>query len=84
MYLHCGYEATMEELRFEWDAAKDAANRRKHGVAFEEAASVFYDENGALMDDPEHSTDEDRLVLLGTSHRIRLWWCVTATEKRRR
>ncbi len=61
----------MGELRFEWDEAKDAANRRKHGVSFEEGASVFYDENALLLADPDHSEEEDRFVLLGLSVRLR-------------
>jgi uncharacterized DUF497 family protein len=54
----------MKELRFEWDSAKDAANQRKHGVAFAEASTVFYDEEALLLSDPDHSEDEDRFVLL--------------------
>ncbi len=61
----------MGELRFEWDEAKDAANRRKHGVSFEEGASVFYDENALFLADPDHSEEEDRFVLLGLSVRLR-------------
>jgi hypothetical protein len=63
----------MEQLlRFEWDPAKAAENQEKHGVAFEEAASAFYDDQGALMDDPDHSDTEDRLLLLGMSRQIRV------------
>jgi uncharacterized DUF497 family protein len=59
------------ELRFDWDRAKDAANRRKHGVSFAEAATVFYDERALLLADPDHSEDEDRFLLLGLSVRLR-------------
>ena len=59
-------------LRFKWDPRKDAANRRKHGVAFEEAKSVFYDDNALLLEDVEHSHDEDRFVLLGMSGKLRI------------
>ena len=62
----------MAELRFEWDPAKARTNLRKHGVSFEEAESVFYDEHALLVDDPEHSEDEDRFVLLGLSDRFRV------------
>lgn len=62
----------MSGIRFEWDDKKDAANRRKHGVAFEEAAEVFHDEQALLMADPEHSRGEDRFLLLGLSARPRL------------
>jgi uncharacterized DUF497 family protein len=61
----------MRELRFEWDERKAAANLRKHGVAFEEARTVFLDERALLIPDPEHSADEDRFVLLGLSVRLR-------------
>ena len=62
----------MDSLRFEWDVRKAAANLRKHGVAFEEAKSVFVDEHAKLIDDPDHSEDEDRFVLLGLSSALRL------------
>ena len=61
----------MQELRFEWDARKSAANRLKHRVAFEEARTAFLDEDAMLIPDPEHSMDEDRFVLLGRSVRLR-------------
>ncbi|MFI5378059.1 MAG: BrnT family toxin [Tepidisphaerales bacterium] len=62
----------MADIRFTWDPDKDATNRRKHGVSFDEARSVFLDENAKLIDDPDHSFDEDRFVLLGLSRRLRL------------
>ena len=62
----------MSELRFDWDPKKSKANQRKHGVSFEEARSVFSDEHALLIDDPEHSEDEDRFVLLGMSGALRL------------
>ncbi|MBQ6904177.1 MAG: BrnT family toxin, partial [Lachnospiraceae bacterium] len=49
----------MSELRFVWDEKKNQRNKRIHGIAFEEAETV-YDENAILFDDPEHSEDEDR------------------------
>ena len=55
------------ELRFEWDATKARINERKHGVSFEEAQTVFADELGLLIHDPDHSESEDRFVLLGFS-----------------
>ena len=61
----------MKRLRFEWDLRKAAANLRKHGVAFEEARTVFYDENALLRPDEDHSDEEDRFVLLGLSGRLR-------------
>lgn len=57
----------MPELRFEWDERKALQNRRKHGVSFEEAETVFSDDYGLLIDDPNHSGEEDRFLLLGLS-----------------
>ena len=62
----------MSSLHVEWDARKAAANARKHGVTFEEARTVFLDENARLINDPYHSDDEERFVLLGLSHSLRL------------
>ena len=62
----------MSTLRFEWDDRKAAANLRKHGVGFDEAKSVFVDENAKLIDDPDHSEAEDRFVILGLSSALRL------------
>lgn len=59
-------------LRFEWDPAKSASNRKKHGVSFEEAKSAFSDEHGRLLDDPDHSEDEQRVILLGMSSALRI------------
>jgi uncharacterized DUF497 family protein len=60
----------MASLSFTWNAAKARANEQKHGVSFLEAQSVFLDENARLLDDPAHSTDEARFVLLGLSSRL--------------
>ena len=57
----------MNRLRFEWDVNKDKSNTKKHGVTFEEAQTVFFDEYAIQFFDPEHSEDEDRFILLGTS-----------------
>lgn len=62
----------MEAIRFAWDEAKAAENRRKHYVTFEEAATVFADENARLKHDPDHSQKEDRFILLGFSAKLRL------------
>lgn len=62
----------MSDLRFEWDERKDAANRRRHGVSFEEAHTVFFDEHAVLIPDPDHSVNEDRFVLLGLSSALRM------------
>ena len=62
----------MTELRFEWDSRKEKANITKHGVSFEEARTVFYDENAVLFFDPDHSETEDRFILLGLSLMTRI------------
>lgn len=59
-------------MRFEWDPRKDALNRRKHRVSFEEACTVFFDEHAVLYDDPDHSVEEERFLLLGVSSRLRV------------
>jgi uncharacterized DUF497 family protein len=59
-------------VRFEWNARKAAANLRKHGVSFDEAASVFFDPLSATGDDPDHSLDEGRFVTFGMSSSGRL------------
>lgn len=62
----------MSTLRFEWDPVKAAANFRKHGVSFDEARTVFEDDEALFMADPDHSVDEDRWVLLGMSGTARV------------
>ena len=59
-------------LDFEWSPAKAAANARKHGVHFEEARTVFEDDEALLIPDPEHSIGEERFVLLGLSAALRV------------
>jgi uncharacterized protein len=62
----------MISLHFEWDPAKDRENRQKHGISFKEAQSVFWDERGRLIHDPDHSEEEDRFILMGISDRLRV------------
>jgi uncharacterized DUF497 family protein len=59
-------------LAFEWDETKAAVNRRKHGVTFEEASTVFADPLSMTIYDPVHSEDEHRYIVLGESQRRRL------------
>jgi hypothetical protein len=59
-------------LKFEWDARKASANEKKHGISFSEAETVFYDENARLLYDAEHSSEEDRYILLGMSESLSL------------
>ncbi len=62
----------MNDIRFSWDERKAAQNARKHRVSFEEAMSVFFDENATEFFDPDHSGAEDRFLMLGISSRLRL------------
>ena len=59
-------------LRFTWDPAKALSNTRKHGVSFEEAVSAFGDPLSITIPDPDHSIDEERLVLIGVSKLSRI------------
>lgn len=62
----------MEYINFEWDENKNKINKEKHGIDFEEAATVFYDEMAIVIEDTEHSGEEDRFIILGFSHSARL------------
>ncbi|GAC1437000.1 MAG: BrnT family toxin [Burkholderiaceae bacterium] len=62
----------MSGLRCEWDEKKNSSNKRKHGVAFEEARTAFLDDDARVIPDPDHSTDEERFVLLGLSISLRV------------
>ena len=62
----------MVDIKIEWDPRKEAANKRKHKISFEEAATAFSDEVGRLIPDPDHSDDEDRFILLGMSWSLRI------------
>lgn len=62
----------MQEIRFDWDEPKSRRNVAKHGVSFEEAQTVFLDENAIEYFDPDHSEDEDRFILLGMSAKLRV------------
>ena len=59
-------------MRFDWDPAKASLNLRKHGISFEEAQSVFYDEFALQFFDDAHSGGEERFIMLGMSHAARL------------
>jgi len=62
----------MSELRFEWDEQKNRANQRKHGVSFEEARTVFFDQQAVEFYDDEYGQTEDRFLLLGVSAKMRI------------
>lgn len=59
-------------IKFEWDLPKAVANLRKHQVSFDEAKSVFYDEFAVQFFDDEHSSEEERFLLLGMSSGAKL------------
>lgn len=62
----------MESLRFSWDDRKNISNQKKHGISFDEAQTVFFDENAIEYFDPDHSQDENRFLMLGLSYRLRV------------
>ncbi len=59
-------------IEFEWDATKAAANLKKHQVSFDEAKSIFFDEFGVQFFDDEHSSNEERFLMLGMSSNAKL------------
>ena len=59
-------------MQFAWDDNKNKVNIRKHRISFEEAQSVFFDENAKIIHDPDHSDAEDRFIILGLSKLLKL------------
>ena len=59
-------------MHFLWDTKKNEINKKKHGISFEEASTVFYDDYAILFDDPDHSLEEDRFLILGISQKENL------------
>jgi uncharacterized DUF497 family protein len=73
----------MYSLTFSWDDRKNRANRKKHAVSFEEAQTVFFDENALEFFDPDHSEEEARFLMLGLSYRLRVLvvsYCLRAED----
>ena len=66
------YNVCMSDIFFQWDERKSRENKQKHKVSFEEAQTVFFDENAIRFFDPEHSEDEDRFLMLGMSFSLRV------------
>ncbi len=66
------YDVHMKGLGIEWDERKSRENKRRHGVSFEEAQTVFLDENALRFGDPDHSEDEDHFIMLGLSLGLRV------------
>jgi uncharacterized DUF497 family protein len=62
----------MDNIPFVWDPHKNEINIEKHDIDFEEAKSVFFDENARVIYDPDHSVQEDRFIILGLSEKLRL------------
>ncbi len=62
----------MDSIKFEWDNNEALINIEKHGITFSEASTVFADENAILFDDPEHSMEEERFMLLGMSSQAKM------------
>lgn len=61
----------MEQIQFDWDEAKNLKNIQKHGIRFEDAVTVFYDDDAILFDDPDHSVGEERFLILGIIERTK-------------
>ena len=59
-------------LKFEWDENKNKSNIKKHGISFEEASSVFYDDEALIISDEAHSRKEERFVMIGFSYKYNL------------
>lgn len=62
----------MSELFFEWDPLKATSNAAKHGITFEEAKTVFHDEDALVISDPDHSMGEERFIIMGRSTKPRI------------
>lgn len=62
----------MQTINFEWDENKNRINQNKHKISFDEAKTVFYDEEALVIDDPEHSEEEERFIILGLSNKTNL------------
>ncbi len=62
----------MNSLNFEWDENKNLSNQKKHDITFEQAKTVFADEFGRLIPDPDHSEGEERFILMGMNSRLEL------------
>lgn len=60
------------DIHFAWDEEKNSSNQKKHGISFEEAATVFYDDDALLKYDEAHSLDEEQFVMLGMNKANRM------------
>lgn len=62
----------METISFEWDEHKNEINKKKHGISFETAREVFYDDAAVLFDDPDHSVGEERFLIIGMTNSLKI------------
>jgi len=62
----------MKTLTFEWDNSKAESNLKKHGISFEEAKTIFDDDNARLILDPDHANQEERFILLDMSYMLKV------------
>ncbi|MDE1921118.1 MAG: BrnT family toxin [Candidatus Omnitrophica bacterium] len=62
----------MDEIRFDWDKSKAALNKKRHGISFDEAITIFYDDDALEFHDPDHSDREDRFLIVGLSFKTRI------------
>ena len=62
----------MKKIKFLWDKNKEILNIKKHGISFDIAQSVFYDDNARLIYDPDHSETEDRFIIIGLSKKLNI------------
>ena len=62
----------MSDILFKWDEKKNSLNKKNHGISFEEAQTVFVDDNALLIHDPDHSDEKDRFILVGLSSSFRI------------
>jgi hypothetical protein len=62
----------MEALKFDWDKSKAVLNKKKHGVSFEEAVTIFYDDDALEFHDPDRSESEDRFIMVGLSFKTKI------------
>ena len=81
IFLDVDYQ--IESFKFQWDKKKNAINKQKHGVAFEDAAFAFLDENAIDIPDHSHSADEDRRIAIGKVKEILFVVYVERGEKNR-
>ena len=72
IFLLYNYNIIIYDIKFQWDDNKNKINQKKHKISFEEAQSVFFDEEALIIDDPEHSLEDERFIILGLSKKANL------------